>query len=314
LNDAQKAIERYDAGFKGALLITGELNCGKTFFSHYIAENYLKNRDVYTVQPKFEGSVAKIDFLSAIQKATNLRGGYDYIMSRLPLNSVIVIDSMELWWEKSPNGFLVVEQIIKLIEKYCNKVFFVVNVSVHSFELINRIEKIDKHFLNVIECKPFNAEELKDIILFRHDSGGFTFRIKNKRQQNLRTFEFANLFTRYFTYSGGNIGIALLAWVANIEKIEGKELVIKMPKVPDLSAFDKLETDILLLLAQFVLHKRLTLSKINRITMESKEQLTENINYLKRSGLITEGKEGVWEINQFLYVHVKNKLSEINML
>ncbi len=40
----------------------------------------------------------------------------------------------------------------------------------------------------------------------------------------------------------------------------------------------------------------------------------KQISFLKRSGILTEETKGIFEINKFLYIHIKQKLEELGMI
>ncbi|MFH1321856.1 MAG: hypothetical protein ABII90_14545 [Bacteroidota bacterium] len=283
-------------------------------------------------------------------------GKYETLFGALPQNCAVIINDLELWWERSKNGFDIINSIVNLINDYGNKCFFIINVNSHSFRFINHIQPIDNYFLSIIECEPFNAEELKDIILFRHKSTGLKFELDSPQnghsslggkcnESNISGWRQARLFSKYFNYSRGNVGVALQAWISNIKKVivddkrlsrQGKEeavgrLLIEQPKLPDIERLKYLKPDWALLIIQFVLHKRLTLEKLQRIIKtesqvhegETKQHLSTNenslmrqINTLKRAGIVVENARdsSVLELNQFIRPHLVNELVDRGIL
>ena len=310
LQIAKKTLKKYYSGFYGGLLIIGEQFSGKTFLSNFIANNYTKNSTVYTINPPYSGSVNTDDFIKSLKESTTLRGSVEQIFNKLPLSTTIIIDDLELWWEKSKNGLKVIKYINNIIEKYSEKVFFVVNCKIQTYILINKIFKIDNSFLNIIECEPFNAEQLKNIILFRHQSSNLRIKLGRKPEERIKAIDYARLFNKIFQYTRGNIGFSLQTWIVNITEFNNKTLNISYPKKRDLSALDILEQDDLLLLTHFVIHKRMLIEKAERVTFIEKEVLLKKINYLKRNGIIIEKMPKVYEINPFIYIHLIEKLKE----
>ncbi|MFH1319586.1 MAG: hypothetical protein ABII90_02905 [Bacteroidota bacterium] len=312
----KKSIDRYKTGFTGGIIIVGEQNSGRTFFSQYISSRYFDNPDIYTVNPVYQGSVDPEVFKETLQKSLNLYGSYEEIFNGIPKNSIVIIDDLELWWEKSPGGFKVIDIITGLIEQFNNKCLFIINSNIHSFNFMTRIRKFENFILNIVECESFNAEQLKDIILFRHQSGGIKFMLNDKIQDRFRSLDHARLFSRYFNYSKGNVGVALQAWMANITGFDNNIISMKPPKTPDLSVLDYLETGWLVIILEFILHKRLSFERLKRITLQDAESLQNTINNLKRLGIIAESSRqaDVLELNRFLYAHLKNKLVEMEML
>ncbi|MCF8298242.1 MAG: amino acid permease, partial [Saprospiraceae bacterium] len=299
LNQARNSIKRYKSGYYGGILIHGDRNSGKTFFSQYIAYKLYENSTSYFINPPNSGSILKTDFKNTLQNAFELKGDYKTIFNNIPENSIVVFENIELWWEKSEKGFDVLNVILDLIEKYSNKCLFVVTVNTHSFSLMNKIKKLESSFINIIECAPFNAEQIKEIIYFRHKSSGLKFKIRKRHEDLYLSWNYAKLFNKYFNYSKGNVGVALQSWIANITDFNGKVLEMNYPKIPDIEALENLETEWLNLLVQFVLDKRLSIERLLRITLLEKDQLIKKINILMRSGLIVENTANVFETNQF---------------
>ena len=310
----KSSIDRYKSGYFGGVLIVGERNSGKTFFAQYVANKFFNNSNVYYVSAPFTGSINPDVFKNTLKNTLEIKGAFNNVFNKLPENSVVVIEDIELWWEKSSSGLDVINLIMEIIEKYGDKCLFIITANIHSFNLINKIKKIKNNFLNIIECGAFNAEQMKDIILLRHQSSGIKFKLKNKSQDRFLSWNYARLFAKYFSYSKGNVGVALQLWMANIIDFNENTISIKSPKIPDISVLDSLETDWLILIVQFVLHRRLTVEKLERIVLQKADVLQKKINVLKRSGLIVENSNNVFEINQFLYFHIVNSLIEKEML
>lgn len=314
LNEAKTSVRRYKSGYQGGMLITGEHNSGKTFFSRYIASTMIDDAYIYHIKPVISGSVDVRQFKKAIEQSVGLQGSYDEIFNQLPINSVMLIDDAELWWQKSENGCCVIKKIMELIEKYSHECLFIINMNKHSFKIINRIVKIEYYFLNIIDCSPFDAEELKEIIITRHRSSGMKFIYKKRHQDDFRNIDFATVFTRLFNYSRGNVGIALLGWIANISKCNQNTIYIKAPKAVDTEIFEYLDTNSLVFLVQFVLHKHLTSKRLQEITFEDEKYISQHINFLRRTGLIKENFSGIYELNPYIYPYILEFLQENEMI
>ena len=49
------------------------------------------------------------------------------------------------------------------------------------------------------------------------------------------------------------------------------------------------------------------MDKLQRVTLDSKIDVEEKIAFLKRAGIIFEIAGGIYELDQYLYIHLKNK-------
>ncbi len=310
LEIARKTIKRYDAGFYGGILIVGKHLSGKTFLANYIASHYRKASELFTINPPYSGSILMSSFKKAVSEATNTRGGIFEIFNKLPYKSTIIFENLELWWEKSEDGISIISLIINIIERFSKKHLFIVNCNINSFLLINKIKKLAPSFLNIIDCEPFNADELKNIILFRHKSSNLKLKLNKKVEKQIKSVDYARFFNKLFRYSNGNIGVSLLTWVANINNYSDKIISVKLPKIPDISALELLDSETKILLVQFILHKRLTLDKAQRVSLQEKHEINKRFNYLKRTGMVMEKTTNVYELNPFIYTHIEIKLQE----
>ncbi|MBE0572693.1 MAG: amino acid permease [Ignavibacteriaceae bacterium] len=307
---AATAIRNYKAGYFGGLLILGERNSGKTTLSRMIASKYFRTDRIFSLKSPGATSAQLNVFEQMLKKSTNIHGSIEEIITALPQNSTIIINDLELWWERSEKGFEVIDAIAKLIRDHSNKILFIVNCNIHSFRLMNTINKLDDLFISTIQCEPFDSEALKEIILLRHDSSGIKFKLGNKLDEELGEIKLAGLFDDYFNYSNGNVGIALNAWIANITKVESNTVTIKHPVVPDTSALHNLDDDWLIYISQILLHRRISTETLKQLMNVSDQKCDDMVKALLRSGIILEKSPGVYGINFFLEPYLTKLLKE----
>ena len=294
-----KAIERYHDGFFGGILILGERNSGKTSFCKYVALKYLKSHPIYSVFPPIQGTISEEDFIQAVRKATQMEGDIDQIMNHVSKGSVLIINDLELFWERSQEGLNNIILLEKLIDSFSHKIIFIVNMNPHAFRLINQLTEFNDHFIDIINFTPFNAEELKELIMKRHQSSGLNINV-NSSMIPLNELQMAQLFNGYFDYSMGNPGTALNGWLANIQQISDGSLNILKPENPSLLVIRDLDQDWTMILTQYLLHKRLTLEKLERITGWAHAELKSLLLAMLRAGIIVEKASGIYQIDPYI--------------
>ncbi|MFW6224182.1 MAG: hypothetical protein ACOC4R_00840, partial [Bacteroidota bacterium] len=314
MKKAEIALKRHQSGHKGGILILGERYSGKTFLSQHIVNKLLYRSNLVIISPPHPGSVNRNDFKQAVISATDRSGDYDDIFSDMPSNSVILFEDLDLWWEKTADGMTIINMIMKIIRKYSGDYMFLVTVNKHAFTLINKIEKIERHFLSLIECGPMSAGELRKAVIQRHESGNLKLRLGKHTDKNIRPWRQARLFLRHFNYSRGNIGITLHSWINFINKFENGVITIAEPKTPDLDKLNYLETFWYITLLQILLHRRITAEKLARVLRVEKEEAVRQLETLYLSGLIIENGKNVYEINPVLYPHLMVKLNEMKII
>ena len=119
---------------------------------------------------------------------------------------------------------------------------------------------------------------------------------------------------KYFNYSDGNIGITLFSWLANIRDFNNNIIYIDPVYHVKENAFENIDSEINMILVQFILHKRLTISKLSRLNFLKEGYIEKQIAYLKRSGIIVEEIKSVFEINKYLYIHIKHHLEKLDLI
>jgi hypothetical protein len=308
------AVQRWRSGYYGGIIIIGDRNTGKTAFCLNLEQTLLKKYKVYQLFPPDHGSVRIEDFLGELTKITQTRGNLEDIMERLPHGSIFIIHDLELWWERSSDGWDVIMLLIQMINQYSRKFLFVANVNPFAFGLMNKIAGLRNVFISEIYLKPFDALELRNMILRRHHSGGLKFVLNKREEDTLTEIGIARLFNKYFSLTGGNPGMTLNAWLANIVKIERGKIYIKFPALPNASILSSIDEDRKLVLIGLILAKRLTFEKIQNILQTDGAGTTRVINSMMRTGLVVERSEGLYVVNEALVPYVISEFKREGLL
>lgn len=306
----EKAWKHYRDGYQGAIMVLGERNSGKTAFCRYATKKYCTQNTVYHVFPPAYGSIEIKDFTKAINNVTNLRGSIEKVFEKLPYHSVMVFNDLELWWESSENGMKVIKALLDLIKTYSSKCFFIINMNKFTYLRIKELIEIDDYFISVIACQPFDSEELKDLIIRRHRSGGLKMHYGKIPEEKISEIRMAGIFNKYFNYSEGNPGLALFCWLASVNKQVGDKLYMKTPQKPNLSILKNLNSTWQVFLAQLLLHKRMDLQKLERVLQMEPFEIEKNINAMKMAGLVSEKTTGLYIINPVWDKFLSNYLQE----
>lgn len=310
----EETFKRYELGYKGGVLITGEAYSGKSFLAHYYIDKYQKHRKIYTVKAPETGATELKIFeqsLNAILKPENLSIRR---LSKMEQGSVLFFDALELWWENSELGYAVIDKIKELIRDYSDKIIFVVTLNTYTLKQVKKDSDFDNYFLNIIDCSPFSSGDMAKALLRRHNAGGMPFVLNDKRQERMKPAEEERLFADYVRYSGGNIGFAVFSWIAKIKSYENNQIVIKNPGQIDISALELFSDEVNELLKQFVINRRLSLKRTARILKQEEADIIDNYTFLQRSGIITEFVKDVFELNRFMYVPVKKHLKNKELI
>ncbi len=114
----------------------------------------------------------------------------------------------------------------------------------------------------------------------------------------------ARLFSRLFKQSGGNIGSALLMWMAAITDVANKTVVVHTPKTTDLSPLKAIDPEMKQLLLQFILHRQMDTAKLKRVSHMEDHILNDKIQMLLRIGLLKNPSGNLYETDPFMLHHI----------
>jgi len=225
----------------------------------------------------------------------------------------VIINDLELWWERTDNGIDVLNVIFNLMESFSRKILFIVNCNVHAYNFINMIQPIENNFVGVIKCEPFSAEELKSIIMPRHESTRLIVKINSKGEQSFNKWREVKMFNKMFEYSDGVIGPALYSWISNILKYGEEAIHISYPEIPHQRILDNLSSIQKIILLQFILHNKLSINSIPTITRLDSELIDEELIPLVNYSLIDKHGE-ILEISPFLLPFIVREFKRKGLL
>jgi len=279
-----------------------------------VANRFFDLAKVYRVVPPRGGAIQPVVFRVALERALQRSGDPHQMIRSLSRGSVVIIDDLELWWERSEGGHVVIEEIVRLVDAHGGRCFFILGVNGQSFTFLNRLQGLGGAAQSVIECGPVDAEAIKSMVMVRHRSAGKTLRLGRRTEASLTEWRLARLFNRHFDHSEGNLAAAMLGWIAHIEAVHDDEVKIRVPNAGDPEMLAELHSPWLALLQQLVLHKQVTFSRLERITALDPMQLREQVSAVVRMGLVTENRQGVIEINRYLQHFVIADLARRGLL
>ena len=311
---AKQSLSDYSRGMNGGILIVGERYSGKSFFAQMLSLEYADQDQIIYLNPPASGSTDTDTFTEHLKIALDIEVSVERHLRQLKGKLVIIIEDLELWWEKQPNGQSVILQIHELIRRYGSKVLFISSINTHAYKVINQAMEIETSYLNVIMMGAMDAKEINQMIMVRHKTSGLGFVLRKKSQEQFHTWDYAKLFNRYFRFSRGIPGIAIHAWINNIEEIQDKSFRIRYPLSYNTEAFEQFSTEQNWHLLLFVLHKNIGLDKFSRLTKLNKHESFLEIEKLMRKGLIYKTEENVFRINILLHHLIVQHLQNNRLL
>ena len=314
MSRAAAAVRRHKQGHSGALLVVGNPDTGKASLCRRIAATHFEASCTYRLQPPQGGSADLAVFRSKLLEALGGAGDPREALASLPRDSVVLLENLEQWWERHPDGYAVVDEILQLLDEFSGHCLLVASINVHSFGFLSRARPLSRAFLDILECEPLDAKELQEAVLLRHRSTGLRFELDGRHEDQVTELALARFFSGLFEYSSGNVGFALHAWITCIEEVTGERLRLRRPDVPPLRILEHLGDEDLVWLRQFVLHRQLTPQRLARLFRIEPNEAARRAADLKRMGLLVEMQTGILETNPYVRPFLIQQLERGGML
>ncbi len=314
IEKGSKAIQRFLTGTSGLLIISGERSSGKSSLSKRLANLHFEKQNIFNVRAPRESLADAGFFEQTLLKVLDGQDNLPYSMEMLPDKSVILINDLELWWERKPFGTKVVEKIILLMQQYGHKVLFIINVNQYALKIINQLSSINTWALDLVFCQPFSSRELKELIMLRHQAGGMEFILDKKHEKALSSWEYVTLFNRFFNLSGGNPGHTINLWLAGIRKISGNTLYMEKPFGKEITFNEDLPSDEIFYILQFILHRRFSIKSLSAILQIDVASTERTVRILMQKRILTEKFPEVYCLNLALEIPLIKKLKSLELL
>jgi amino acid transporter len=309
MRESELAVQRFKAGYQGALVITGARSSGKSSLSKRVAERFFTRENIHAVQAPQACSADTEIFTRKLLDALNVRNKrIEDVFRALPAGKVIIIHDLGLWWERRPGGEAVVEMILKLIDDFSHKCLFIINVNAYALKVIDWHSRLSSYALAMVNCEAFDARELKDMIMLRHNAGGMNFRYNGKDEERMTAWDFARLFNVLFELSFGNPGTATKLWLSAIRKVSGKTIIMAPLNLPDKKVFDTLSAGQWFYVLQFLHNRRFTVARLAHNLEKPEDEVLEDIRELVRAGILVERFENVYSIRPGLDLYLAEQL------
>ncbi len=309
---ARDAAKRMKYG-GGGMVVIGEHLAGKTYLSEGIASQLFDGK-VYRIMPPLHGSVRLADLTWVMQRQILQRSNRPaQLIEFTKPGSVFVFHDLELWWLRCPSGYEVINEIIQLIRNYSQDYFFVCDVNDRAYKLLVETSDLASAFISTIQLRPFSSTQIRKTVLARHYSGGLSYTFEGESDPRSQNKAKESAFRKYLTLSRGNIGAAFRIWLSNIVEVDKNNITIKEPEDIQMPSINNAEW--LIILAQFVLHKQLTLNQLVKIYRgEKKHELQILLEELQRVGLLVKLNKFTLAINPYVFPYLMRQLHQMQII
>jgi hypothetical protein len=243
---------------------------------------------------------------------------------RLP-KSIIFLKNAQHLFLKTVGGFEALQHFFDFLYKTARHHFYIISFTPVSFSFLDHTLKISDAFTNVIKLEKPSQKMLEELILLRHGLSGFKLHFEENTSPKhffamyhpkrlLKQTEAQTIFFReLLQYSNGNISLALMHWLHQIEMKEGNIMNVSPLNDPNMDYIRELGNDPLFCLHLLLLHDGLNEEDFICLSGKDPYEAKITILFLKEKGLILQ-RSSKYTINPVVYPTVTNTLQSRNLI
>ena len=295
-------------GRKGAILIAGKSSSGKTHFSEYIAETKFKGTVYRIGSIGKQGSVQQLN--RVIASTTGKMGNIEQCFSALKKNSIILINDIEVWWNRTLEKDAL-SVLIEMIEKFAHKHIFILNVNIHAMEALSKQRNLKKVVTSTIILSPVSRDAMKEVILERHKVGGLDMELQGE-ENRLEGKYFNHLMNKIYAESDGNVGLGLQIWLRQITSFSDNKIWLE--EQPNLEMLKVGDAYWKWILYQFLINRNLTKAKLKTLFGEDADEISNCLPELLKSEVLDDVGKNTYTLNNVVKPNVEKWLTNINIL
>ena len=187
------------------------------------------------------------------------------------------------------NGFNAFDALFNIVNSTSKNVFWLTVWNQNSLNLIKHIYNKYELSADSILIRPWDKEELKNLIMKRHEKSGMGLKFQPELFEVMCHFgtdrSIENALDIYFRIlakqTGGNPQAALNTWLKSISSFDDNEIELHLPGKKPLYEIEALTDESLFVLSTILSHERINLEQIT-ITTDLSEKV---VNYVLKNGL-----------------------------
>lgn len=321
LKELKQAYESWESGKHDSVLLIGPKGSGLSTLFNYFVQDHIEEVQVNRVKPNHNISDSEelMELLREVFNQTKFQDVEDVAtyLVECGFKRIVAVDELQRFFLRKIHGFEILNELQKLIRLTHGHVFWVVNLSQMSSQYLKKTSRIHEFFNWNINMDFASEQEVRSLILKRHDVSGFKLRFsdsiagspkKLKKMSLKEKHEYLqdSFFEKLNKFSEGSLSLALLQWalaatLSDKQTIHLDDLI----SVKDiLNGLDNMKVSILHAL---MLHDGLSIKELHEVLRYDTS--------LTRAHLASMEKDGIIEtVNDFIKINPLLHWSGIRVL
>ncbi|MCX8056756.1 MAG: cation:proton antiporter [Ignavibacteria bacterium] len=329
----KQAYERTLKGLSGSTAIIGESGTGKSSLISSFISKIQTEIPIYRYEFEKTTSSEK-EFLKILSDIfeMNYITSFDELISELTIETnskIVILEDIHKIYLRKFGGLEAMKKLLLTISETSNKIFWIVSISYHAWQLLNRILNIGNYFPFQIKTEVLSKEQIKQALLNRHKTSGYNLEFlpdDSSLVQNQRHYLFKHdrqaaleeeFFNKLYEACEGNITSALFYWIKSIKEFKNNTIYIKPILKLDFRLLQSFEIDKLLTLSNLIQHGSLTIKEHQEIFKYDEEKSKSILNFLSAANLVhydmNEKGEKVFYLNSAVYKPIEIELRKLNI-
>ncbi len=337
-NEFLREIESAKSDFKNnrvsSTVIIGEPGSGKRSLLNAIRNYVLKDED-YIYHQFLNTLTDKNELLKTISQLMDYKRHLTIEEAILLLNDkskkkIIIAENIHKLFVRTVDGYEALESFIYLISMTNKNVFWICTLGKNSWHFLDPNFDLSSIFSRKIDPVKYHKEDLKSIVLSRHQATGYNIKFLPDNLKQFRTKlsksksyeeDQEKLSLKYFKkleeYSDGNIISAMYYWLQSIATVKENNIIIKPAKKLNLKYLSVLDNIYHLTIANVIIHGWLTDEEHAQIFNLPIERSRDILNFLVSYNLIYQDQLELYSnkyfLNKFIYKSVETELIRRNI-
>ncbi len=322
-----KAFEDWQEGRFAPVCLVGEQGSGTTTLFNFFEQSIGQYE---TIRLNFtENKVEDHELFELLRGLSNhsIVTNVDELIEHInqsAVRRVVFLENIHNLFLRNSGDFGNLFLLFKLISQTNQRIFWLTSCYLYSWKLLNYTNSISSYFAHVIEFSTMSPEQMRDLILKRHQLSGFSLRFGEpdgfspKRNYQKMDDEEKQAFLKnaFFedlgTYAHGNLRLAFIYWLRAIVKVGDGEIEIKQKRL-DFSFLNSLKTPELTTLHSILIHGGYGVKEHSRIFRCSREASFRILMVLTDDGLL-EKQDEQYLINPLVYRMLVSQLKSLNFI
>ncbi|MCB0636596.1 MAG: ATP-binding protein, partial [Lewinella sp.] len=308
LDRVAKLVEQWQAGYRGALLVTGQRLSGKSLFGDTITNRFFAGVPVIRLAPAGSFSVQGRRFNTTYDLGAALEFIQKYTLHQ---PTVVWIDNLELWSDTNQTLAENARQLCRYIDNYARRLFFMVSMSNALRAQLRPFLPIELVFQAQINLDHMPLAEVQEAILIRH--GATHKKLLNAEREEMSPQEFGRISRGIHRTVSGNIGEALNLWASGARKLSEESITYE--PIPNYAFPQKIQNEAAMLLTSLILEKRTNEYHLRKLYGPAfRGKYANLVQRLLSIGLLQRDLDGWLEVNEIAVNQVGLLLERKKML